>query len=326
MIDIGDVIGLLSDNPPVSKAPTTAKSFYKAIETFLDHVGVVESKRAAPSALRSSALHEVCGRREAIFALHPELDRPGVINAGRRLTFDVGHGVHATFQNKYLGPMGVLWGQWICRSCRHLVVGLMPTRCETCGAGRRAPVAWKDSEGVEHTEVLDNIEYVEFSFTNKNYGYTGHPDGLLIDDDLSLVMPNVVFELKTISPSGYKTLKVPKEDHVIQMHAYMYQFQMREALIVYFNKGKQCDWTRTDGPLIAGKMQLRIFHVEWDDDVWDGVVQRMDNHWKARLLLAREEPAEVADVVKFPRVCDSPTCFLAKECSARSQCFSLRTP
>jgi hypothetical protein len=326
VIDIGDVIGLLSDKPPTSKAPTTAKQFYKSIEGFLDHLGDVESRRPALDKLRSSALHEVCGRREAIFAVHPELDRPGVVNAGRRLTFDVGHNVHATFQNKYLGPMGVLWGQWICRSCRKIIIGVMPTKCESCGAGRRAPVLWTDDYGNECSEVLDNIEYVEFFFTNEEHGYTGHPDGLLLDGDMSLVMPNALFELKTISPSGYKSLKEAKPDHVIQMHAYMNQYEMHEALIVYFDKGKQCEWTRTDGPLIAGKMRLKIFHVEWDDNVWNHVVERMDDHWKARALLAREEPAEVADVVKFPRVCDSPTCFLAKECPARDQCFSLRTP
>ena len=328
MTDISDIIGLLGDKAPKPKPSGSALIADQFKADFLEFLVGEDSSDDDPEApkrtyLRASGLYQTCGRREGILTLNPELDAaPRRITAGQQLTFDIGHSVHAWWQNKYLGPMGRLWGSWYCGKCKAVTSeGTMPKKCPDCNTGRTFWTRWGGSN-VQAAKV-DNIFYVEKSLKCDEFGYTGHPDGMLVDPAIGGA-PQILFELKTISPSGYTNLRKPKNDHVIQMHAYMRLLKMREAMIVYVDKGKQCDWKMTGEGLISGAPHIKIFHITYEEAFWDQVATRITDYWDARALMAAEDPPTAADIAKFPRVCDSPTDFLAKDCPCRDTCFAMR--
>ena len=48
------------------------------------------------------------------------------INTNLHRIFNDGTMAHEWYQNRYLGPAGVLWGKWICSRCKEVVEGFMP--------------------------------------------------------------------------------------------------------------------------------------------------------------------------------------------------------
>jgi hypothetical protein len=324
MTDIRDIIGLFGDEGPKPKPSTSAliaDEFKNAVFHFIQGTRKLEIDPEEPprTFLRASGLYQTCGRREAILTVEPERTVVENITIGQQLTFDFGTAMHAWWQNRYLGPAGRLWGLWFCAKCKAVTFeGLMPKKCPDCGTGR---TYW--TRGHFGSAKVENITYVESALKCEEFGYTGHPDGMLVDPAIGGA-PQMLFELKTISPSGYTSLRKPKDDHVIQMHAYMRLLKMREALIVYIDKGKQCEWNFTPDGLKSGEPHVKIFHVAYDDEFWEQIAKRITDYWDARGLMAAEEAPTAHDASKFPRVCDKPTDFLAKDCPVRDKCFSMR--
>jgi hypothetical protein len=330
MTDIRDIIGLFGDEGPAprpSGSAVLAEQFKSDVCDFIISTRKSDAEPDAPprTYLRASGLYQVCGRREAIYCVEPHLEVHEKITVGQMMTFDVGHSTHAWWQNKYLGPMGRLWGNWFCAKCKAVTSeGLMPKKCPDCNTGRTYWTAWGSEDGVRQAAKVDNITYVETALKCDEFGYTGHPDGMLIDPAIGGA-PQMLFELKTISPSGYEGLRKPKDDHVIQMHAYMRLLKMREAMIVYVDKGKQCDWSFGPDGLVSGKPHIKIFHITYNENFWEQIAARITNYYDARGLMSADEPPTLADAAKFPRVCNSPGDFLAKNCPVRDKCFSMRT-
>lgn len=327
MADFGDIIRLLSDDPEAitDGAPSPVKQFLHELFAFIE-TSDEEPEPGKPSYLRASSLYRLCPRREALSAVFPE-EMPtvvGAITAGQQMTFDLGHAVHAWFQNKYLGPMGKLWGHWFCLKCDRIVhTGLMPKKCKDCGRGRSLWHA-HEHEGVTERFNLDNFVYVERSLVDHELGLTAHPDGLLYSEELRDVQ--TLFELKTISSDGRdKVLKAneAKPEHIIQIHAYMHLTGLRETYVVYFDKGKQCEWVfdSTTG-ISPGEERLLVYHVEFDDDLWDGIVQDIKAYWRASELHAVAPVS--ADAAPFKRKCKSPMEQMARDCPMRDRCFALR--
>jgi hypothetical protein len=326
VVDIGDIIGMLGDGPPKKKAVSPAALFLQEMFDFIK-TPVVDEEPEKPNYLRASGLYKLCARREAIYSVFPD-QVPGreMFTAGQQMTFDVGHAVHAWVQNKYLGPMGKLWGHWFCNKCFSIThTGLMPKKCKDCGTGRTIWIAF-EYEGLVERANVDNLLYVERSLVDNDLGLTAHPDGMLYASDLRDIQQ--VFELKTTSSDNLDKLTKagkPKPEHVVQTHAYMHLTQLRETYIVYFDKGKQCDWkwSLETGP-VPGPERLRIFHIEFDDEMWAEIVVEIREYWKARELAHRESPVS-ADVAAFKRKCKSPTGPTARTCPARDKCFALRS-
>ena len=326
MVDISDIIGLLGDNlPSGEKRPSSASVFLDSLYRFIETTEE-EVEPDKPNYLRASSLYKLCARRAAIGAVFPDyvvndLER---ISAGQQLTFDLGHAVHEWVQNKYLGPMGTLWGHWFCFRCDGIThTGLMPKKCKTCGRGRTLWHAFEFEGRVERFNVA-NFLYVERSLVDNELGLTAHPDGLLYSSDLRDIQQ--VFELKTISTDGYDKLvkqAVPKPEHVIQTHVYMYLSKLRETYIVYFDKGKQCEWKfSVESGITPGAERLQIFHVEFDDELWAKLVADIRDYYKA-LKLTEKHSGD--DIAPFKRICKSPTERNARDCPMRDKCFALKS-
>lgn len=331
MTDISRIIELMGDKPvpTLMGSALTASTFLGELLGFIGGIERTPDPDEPPrTLLRASGLNTVCGRREMIIGLNPTLGVAEKKLVGHQLTYDVGTATHSWWQNKYLGPWQRLWGHWFCSKCGAVTfTGLMPHKCPDCGKGRTYWATWEDEDGNAQTGKVDNIIYVEKALIDEELGYTGHPDGVLVDPAIGGA-PQMLFELKTISPSGYEKLgNKPKTDHVIQMHAYMRLLKMREGLLVYTDKGKQADWRNVGGRLTPSNPHIKVFHIEFDDDFWAKIETRIKDHYRAVEML-NDDDIEVTmlDVATFPRVCAKPSDFLAKDCGACLTCFSLRVP
>lgn len=310
MVEIGDIVRLLGDAglPDPTGSETVAREFRERLFTFI--AGTMEGEGKCSDYLRASGLYKVCARREAIFCVHPSMDTgPRKQAVGLQLTFDMGKAIHDTYQNRYLGPMGVLWGDWFCFRCDCIVHrGTMPKRCPKCDAGRSA------------------LTFYEMSLIDHELRITAHPDGLLVDRPDA--PPRMVAEVKSVSSYQYRETRKngPQQAHVIQAHAYMRLLKIDEALIIYADKGKQADWTFAPDGITAGTPHVNVFHIHFDHTYWAKVEQRIREFWRAQSLMARDEAPTDDDVMTFCRVCEDEFDDLARECPARVRCFKLEAP
>lgn len=298
-----------------------SEKWLKSLEKWLEepYEGLVHDERSP--GLHSSGLHKVCARFEVLSEIFG-VDRPPK-KSGNFLVFDIGHALHFWWQNRYLGPKQELVGNWMCAACecekcgsngcekchntgRKVTRGRMPLSCD-CG------VPWQDA-----------VKYLELLVVDKELGYVGHADGVLDCED----GVNRLFEFKTIKSSDFDNLEEPKPDHVIQAHSYMRLLGLDEALIVYQDKGKQCEWKfKSPGVYEPYNVHLKPFLVEFDGNLWREVELRIRDYHKARKLIDRrrksgKQPTK-SDVKKFERVCEDRNCSMARFCPLQNQCFTL---
>lgn len=319
MADLIDIFGddedeELEPGPLRDEVVRAAESAFPANDLINDLIHWLENEKTEPPrapGLHCSSLWKTCARWRLLEKIYEDKIVPEKLTAGSRMTFDEGHALHDLIQNVYLGPFGRLYGDWNCLNCQEIVFrGTMPQACPKCD------VPWRnDKDGSQ------NIIYAELFVRHDTLGYCGHCDGILLGRDPSVQR---VFEFKTISKSGYARLRRPKHAHVIQVHAYMAALGLTEAIVLYWDKASQCDWTRdTDGSWITGPPHLKAFHVKFDNKLWDEIVVRV-NHWNEADKMVKTLPVvTTAEVMKFERICTNSTCDLAVECPVSSYCFKL---
>lgn len=257
--------------------------------------------------LHCSSLYQVCARKEWLVKMLTPA--PEKLVAGQTLTFDIGHAMHWWWQHRYLGPRQELWGDWFCAGCKSTTRGFMPMKC-SCGLDWRA-----------------GMNYIELEAKDEKLGVIGHTDGILVDRVSSF---RRIFEFKSISDSEYKKLKAAKFAHVIQAHAYMHALGLTEALIVYANKGIQCEWGRADGSIKAGKINVKVYVIKFDAELWAQIVARIKDRKEAldHLNLLLKDGGKITEdhISSCPRICESKEDDAAKYCPVRDQCFRMRAP
>ena len=317
--EINDLFDMLRPGKPLpTAAPLSPVDAWRAdiiefIETIDDREGNVPGKQ------RASSLDKVCGRRSALAALHPHIRVVKRINVGRRINFDVGKALHYWWQNKYLGPMQRLWGQWFCAGCEASThTGLMPKRCPECDRPRVVIHEWVDSDGKPQSHKVDNITYAEMLLVSEELALSGHPDGLLVNR--GEMTPSLLNELKSISTKNYDKLTKPEAGYLDQIHAYMHILGMRACMITYIDKGKSCEWRGGPSGPVAGSPRFKNFYIKFDDERWAKIEAKLLDNKRA----IDNPPEATAGVNEWKRVCDAPGSRLARECALRDECFSLR--
>lgn len=339
-LSIGDLIAQFKDSDPPPRI-SAADEWFEGFQKWLveDYERTVHHERKP--GLHASGLSATCARRNILMTVYGVHTAPNT--PGNYFTFDVGHALHYWWQERYLGPRGELYGDWMCVACpcpkcgpliaklgqisledkkriwmecgncrntgRKVTRGTMPLECE-CG------VPWQDA-----------IRYMELPVINKELDYVGHTDGILLHKP-----KNRIFEFKTISPSEYEkypgaATPSPKPEHVIQAHAYMVPLGLDETLIVYENKGSQCKWSvNMFGQFVAGEPKVVPFVVRFDQDLWNGVVVRIHEHHRSVAMIEehRESGRRLprATVEDFERICSDKKCDLASRCPVSRECFS----
>jgi hypothetical protein len=191
--------------------------------------------------------------------------------------FDVGHAMHHWYQEKYLGPMGLLWGNWRCSRCLTVRTGIMPKdSCEVC--------QWGDSEdkegpdltpdtcaracgefGAGSSDLVDNRgrfaqpvasrggcvhcgkwghwQFVETVVRIPENNILGRADGLLIDEN---GQPDIVADIKTCNERRFGALSAagPSEQNVKQVNLYMLGMKKTKGCVLYVckNDGRVADF------------------------------------------------------------------------------------
>ena len=314
-VDFSSLANAMSSTPKQSEPVITeqpvdpAADFLGELYTWLeeDYEELVHDERSP--GLHASSLYKLCARREILAALLNMKPVKELQLAGNKFTQDMGHALHQWWQERYLGPKQVLEGNWYCAGCDTTTYGFMPLKCD-CG------VDWRDA--MHYREMRVNIE---------EFDIVGACDGIIKDLKTG---KRRVFEFKTKSTSQYRLIHSPVHDHVIQVHAYMKGLGLDEAIIVYIDKGKQCSWSFRNGVFKAGKPNVKSFLVKFDNSLWDKIISVATEYRRALELLESgsvnsdlDEETRLNILSEFERVCDSPTCNLAKSCQVSEECFSL---
>lgn len=154
-----------------------------AIDIFIS--GRLEEDRS--DSWHPSAFRGMCPRREIILYLSGGLAKELPSPRNKRI-WDVGSAIHSWYQNKYLGPMGILWGKWKCTICNEISWGFMPVEaCVECGR-----------YSAEYKEVP-----IKAALPVGKKNVIGHSDGLL-----NLTCGWTVFELKSSNSRIFSQLYI----------------------------------------------------------------------------------------------------------------------
>lgn len=248
--------------------------------------------------IRVSGLAMLCAREEVLCARNERV-RADNIGADLMLIFEHGHGLHWDLQNRVLPLTKALYGRWLCGHCGVYHGGqeewdttkmddfegtqiLRPEKCPTCGAFM----------------TPDMSLYHEQWIKNPEYRLAGHPDGFLRLDGMSGLG---VLEVKSISPRGaYEVRNCAKLDHVAQAQCYMWMTGCQWGKVLYWDKG-------------TGGMRGLIEHtVEYDEDQVEAMQNLVRDIWAGIENPDRKLPE---------RICGSPDCKRAEECSSAEECF-----
>ena len=259
------------------------------------HPDIVKTRTGG---LHASSLWQTCGRREILCANNTIESVPREFTAGGLQTTDEGHVLHQLWQDNYLANWGRLKGHWSCVACKHKMTAEIierPTSCPSCG----------DVE----------FRYEEVGVYIKSVKVTGSCDGIV-----DWRGEDRVFELKTKSIAQFRGIHFPDPAHVIQAHAYMKGLKLKEAFIVYIQKGKLASWRRPGGVWKCTGATAKCFRVPWDDDIW-GRVERMVYYHHKAINDLKNDSVEIIE--NYPRTCPSKKCELAKGCPVKDKCFEL---
>lgn len=252
-----------------------------------------ESREIPPPTIDStfwpSKLATICPREEVLASLL-RITRIDKVSADLRMIFGHGTGLHDILQNEILPAAKILYGQWRCEACAKLfgefdllkptqLSGLIlcPDKC-TCG----------------HEE----FRYVEARIKSPEWHISGRCDGFLR-------LPGFhglgVLEGKSISNKQIASVRnVPKADHLIQCHLYMWLTGLKWGKILYWDKGTH------------GLKALVEHTIEPDAELIENLKS---------ILLSIRTGHQTGQLP--PRICANNTCERALACAVRKQCFDL---
>lgn len=311
-LDFGDLATAMSgghqmpaaDYLPNSPADDMLADLYAWLEG--DYEELVFDPRTP--GLHASSLWKTCARREVISVLFNDYNKPYPQTAGNKFTQDLGHSLHQWWQERYLGPHGILLGRWHCVGCDTVTEGKMPLNCP-CGTD------WRDA-----------VRYLETRVSLKDIKVDGACDGILQD---ARTGKKRVFEFKSKSTNQYRMIHAPTFDHIIQVHVYMKGLGLDEAIIVYQDKGKSCSWSFNKGNFKAGKPNIKAYLVKFDEALWAETVKIVEEYHASQVYIEAElkgnkkTVSEAEEILhNYNRVCSSESCNLAKSCHVAKKCFS----
>ena len=170
---------------------------------------------------RASGLYGLCPRKE--FLKH-FLPREDVWTSKSLDKMNIGTALHWWWQNHYLGPMGVLLGQWKCLACGSTSDEMMPMPTERCKCSKD----WARWEFVE--------KRVHYKIPGTNLLIVGHYDGIL---QIVANGKRYLIDLKTTGPKLFAKLKEASEAYIFQLQLYMeLEGWEEEGLLIFIDRGE----------------------------------------------------------------------------------------
>ena len=267
---------------------------------FLEKAGSFDSGERG-TALHASQMYYFCPRAGVLAVLAPPVK---TVDATLQAKFDIGHAMHAWYQNRYLGPAGLLKGTWRCTRCGKAKLGLMPRmHCECHGPCEEC--IWPLAARLEKACQLcyrtpSSWEYLETKLAWMEAGIVGKCDGILDKSgSIKLNPEDAVLEMKTITPDLFKGLKDAKDQHKYQCRLYMKMTGLRRGVVLYIDKSAD------------DKVPVKEFEVAYDE------ADAQDAFDKAKMYRTA-----LADHKLPPRIrCSEAGCSRAKYCDMGKLCF-----
>lgn len=226
-------------------------TFAKIVPEIHSHIAALTKHPREPGNHPSEMCSKyACHRRKVIQKVLDEygIDHAQPIDVTSQGFFDTGHAAHHWFQERVLGPMGVLEGSWRCRRCLAQHDGFMPESC--CGAR--------------------DFEFIEPSIRIAEHDIVGKCDGILHMPDGS----KAILDVKTRKSSLFTGLHAPEPDHVGQITVYMHALGIHDAILLYVKKDNWYD--------------LKEFHVKYEPIVYqralaEGIYDVLNDYQNNRL-------------------------------------------
>ena len=291
---------LLGNVTGVTKAFGAQKSLVPNTRLLDSLMKTMESVKHKPVPMkgdyqRSSNLSRVCPR-EIQLQKRLNVSAEAIVDAKLSWIFNTGHAIHHQFQEVYLQTLGdVFQGWWGSNDGEDLQVG------EELNDSLKNKWIAKPKDGKDY-------HYVELEFCNEEYRLTGHCDGVLVwgEDDVE------IFELKTISSRGFKTVDPnemgsPKPEHVLQVNAYMWLTGLERARIVYVNKDMNT------------MLPKAICEHVIDRD--ESVISEIKELLKKCINASDSEPSRNEALYEKHSDCKTKSSYRAKDCAFRTECF-----
>ena len=227
-----------------------------------------------------SQLYRFCPRKEI---LKHYFSKPGadLFTPEAQTAMDWGTAWHWLLQNHRLGPMGLLWGNWKCERCGHLVKdSFMPPPHMDCREG--AERAWLElvEEDIKAGKRPRRGGYWRYKepkiFSGPPWNIVGHCDGIMyaipwtIDDDPFML------EIKTAKDSWFQKVWKPDPGYVFQISLYLHFLReriknLKRCLLTYWTKGDSAGkpkefWVTEDPSAFEdSKNRIQLFERVWPE-------------------------------------------------------------
>lgn len=255
----------------------------------------------------SDLCYGFCPRQRSIHRYFEEEEAPRQVDPGLLRIFWLGTAAHSMYQNRILGPSGLLYGWWLSLDGR---AAIADWRART--SGQRPPwlevFAHLQLDGflVEGFMPGPSWEYREPAVYWPEYDIGGHIDGICTPVPWELIPDRMyILDVKTINERGFSFLQEPRPYHVAQVQLYMHA-DLRwldiptpaRASILYVNKNTSSE---------------REFLVDKDRSTIDSVTSGITQYNEA--LSSRRLPPRV-------EACKSERSKQAKACTVSSECFA----
>jgi hypothetical protein len=238
--------------------------------------------------IRASGLAMLCPREEVICSQH-KVKRTWEISADLNLIFQHGHGLHARLQDHILPDIGVLRGKWVCNGCGSMHGGPVEDGMK--------PEDWAVARPDDEPCSCGSTDYRfhEMQFTDDELRVSGHCDGFL---QLPHRPDLGILEAKSINKS-WQIVNVPKLEHAVQTHIYMWLTGCQWGVILY--------WVKSEN----GVGGLVEHFLERDEETIDQIKASIKSIWNG---------IETGSLPE--RLCASDDCKRALDCAVRDICFA----
>lgn len=235
--------------------------------------------------------------RQAVLQQRFNTSTTDVVTGGHRVVWAIGRAIEKHIRDSYIKHTGGkdVYGKWSCNCGRVKYEGFKSNQVGRCVACR---------------SYADN--YGEVDLISHEVGLAGHPDFIFRLSNGKLV----IVEIKSIKVDtkhnniGFKDLKEPLANHVLQAAAYRRLFKEAgfdvydKILIVYAAKD-----------FVYGS-PYKSYPVDVTKGHWEGSLDRM---WQEALTLKTAFESGSTPSRVCPS-CDSP---IAKKCSISTTCFAM---
>lgn len=323
---------------------TVKQTLYPAVVDAVDRF--IVGREALPSHRATDVWHPselaggLCARQIILMRRHNIPSPVWEVDTGLQRIFDIGHAVHQWYQERYLGPAGLLYGKWRCNRCHYVVEGLMPRdSCPHCQWGdghkltpkacvdycgsaaswhtpkeatrvvatiksqiSRNPEEVEERGGCVHCARWGRWEYLELKVRIPSVNIGGHTDGMLVVKPWSKDKPECIFELKTANERRFGAIRFNgvPERTLKQVNIYMHGLGAKRAVVVFVNKNNG---------------EICEFQVEYTPELIEPELNNAD-------LLERCLADDELEVPPRVEECKSTRSSRAKGCPACDHCFA----